>query len=273
MAGLTRDRLKQRVKVKRKGAIQPLHPLESEGADSPPPVEDAGQPATVEELLPGVAETGEHGTCWLMQPDAASVCDWSDAVLSTLRAVSADPPSELSATGDLAFLDIETAGLSGMPAFLVGVLRFTDSGLVITQMFARDYPEEAAVLHRTVEALAGSRYVLTYNGATFDMPYLRNRATYHAVGFDIDPEHVDLIKPARRRFRKTFPNCKLQTLERMLCGRDRGDDIPGSEIPRAYQDFVRTQDARTMATVIRHNIIDLLTLAEILPHCLTEDAG
>ncbi len=40
-------------------------------------------------------------------------------------------------------------------------------------------------------------------------------------------------------------------------------DIPGEEIPAAYHHFVRTGDARDMLTVLHHNALDLLTLADI----------
>jgi uncharacterized protein YprB with RNaseH-like and TPR domain len=60
------------------------------------------------------------------------------------------------------------------------------------------------------------------------------------------------------------PNNRLQTLERFVLGRKRTGDIPGSEIPGAYHDFVRSGDARQMAAVIHHNRLDLLSMMELI---------
>jgi predicted RecB family nuclease len=211
-----------------------------------------GAPIPVEVLLPGEVVENDHGTCYVMRPEIGGVQPLTDG-----------PPA--------AFIDIETLGLASMPIFLVGVLCRVGAGAPtyeLTQILARDFPEEAPLLAETRAALQGAEVLFTYNGATFDLPLLGERAIYHAVDWLVTAEHVDLLKPARRRFRGRFPDCKLQTLETMLCGRTREDDIPGAEIPRRYQEFVRSQDARLLEVVVRHNQLDLLTLAEIVPHCL-----
>jgi uncharacterized protein YprB with RNaseH-like and TPR domain len=192
-----------------------------------------------------------------------------ESLALALRGFAADREDALP-TGALAFLDIETAGLSSMPVFLVGILRWSEGSLSLVQILARDYPEEAALLGETVLALRGCSRLFTFNGASFDLPYLTDRAVYHAVDFRVEPEHCDLLPPARRRFRRRLPDCRLQTLERHVCGRLRHDDIASAEIPQRYRDFVRSGDARLLEVVIRHNRLDLLTLAELLPHCLGE---
>jgi len=53
-------------------------------------------------------------------------------------------------------------------------------------------------------------------------------------------------------------------LERYVCRRSRGYDIPGSRIPQLYHDFVRTGDARGMVHVLKHNLHDLVTLADLM---------
>ena len=75
--------------------------------------------------------------------------------------------------------------------------------------------------------------------------------------------HCDLLHHARRRWRDEMPNCKLQTLERLLCGRHRAGDIPGSEIPAAYADFVRSGNAVSMKAILHHNALDLVTLCHL----------
>lgn len=73
----------------------------------------------------------------------------------------------------------------------------------------------------------------------------------------------DLLHHARRIWKSQFPNCRLQTLERNLCGRVRFDDIPGRNIPTAYHQYVQTGDTREVRRVLQHNTLDLLTLLQV----------
>ncbi len=244
------------------GVSAPPAAREVEADVSPGPAPSliaSGSPGVLEELLPGEVRVAPVGVCYVAHVAAASVCDWAASVVEGLR--------DLAPQGETAFLDIETTGLSGLPVFLVGILRVGGSGVSLVQILARDYPEEAALLHETARALRDCSALFTYNGAAFDLPYLRDRAVYHAVEFAVEAAHTDLLPLARRRFRGRFPDCRLETLERHLCGRDRGDDILSSEIPERYREFVRSRDARLLGAIIRHNALDLLALAELLPHC------
>jgi uncharacterized protein len=76
--------------------------------------------------------------------------------------------------------------------------------------------------------------------------------------------HLDLLGESRRAWGRRLPNCKLQTLEHRICGRLREDDIPGHLIPEAYHEYVRTGDARQMLGVLHHNLLDLVTMADLL---------
>jgi hypothetical protein len=92
------------------------------------------------------------------------------------------------------------------------------------------------------------------------------------------PDHVDLLPESRRRWRREVPNCRLQTLEALVCGRRRQGDIAGWDIPAAYHEFVRARQAddavrlrrslRTIQSILHHNAPDLLTMAELSAHIL-----
>lgn len=75
--------------------------------------------------------------------------------------------------------------------------------------------------------------------------------------------HCDILHHARRKWRSRLPNCKLQTLELFLCGRQRTADIAGRDIPAAYHQYVRSKDAWPMRDVLHHNALDLATLLEV----------
>ncbi len=169
--------------------------------------------------------------------------------------------------GDLLFMDIETTGLSNVPLFLIGVMCWEDGSLWVKQFLARTYAEEAAVIGAFVEEVRRHKALVTFNGKSFDVPYIRTRAVGIGVPFTCELNHIDLLHEGRRAWKQELPNCKLQTLEVLVCGHsERVGDIPGAEIGEAYHAFVRNGDARQMVQILTHNMLDLVTLAEILMH-------
>jgi uncharacterized protein YprB with RNaseH-like and TPR domain len=173
-----------------------------------------------------------------------------------------------------AFLDTETTGLSGGAGtlvFLVGVGAFTDGGFRLHQYFLRDPGEEPALLHALQEDLEAARGFVTFNGRAFDIPLLEMR---YVIGLQRrwalgSYPHLDLLFPARRLWQRMLPDCTLSTLERDICGVKRtGEDVPGSEIPSLYMEFLRTGDATDMHRVIYHNEIDVLSLVTLASQIL-----
>jgi uncharacterized protein YprB with RNaseH-like and TPR domain len=170
------------------------------------------------------------------------------------------------------FLDLETMGLHNAPLFLIGLLRMDAEGaLSCHQLLARTEEEEANVVEAFCDMLRETRLVVTFNGSGFDLPMLRARAAAHGIPLPRIATHLDVLLEARNRYRRHLPNCKLQTLERFVCGRARTDDIPGAEIPAAYREFVRTGDASRLADILHHNLLDLATTAELLARLWGED--
>lgn len=171
---------------------------------------------------------------------------------------------------DLLFMDTETCGLAGAMIFLIGMMRYEGRQLVFEQCFARDYSQEPAVLQAFMDRCDAASLLVTFNGKSFDMNLIRERAAFHAVEVPPRPlPHLDLLHESRRRWKADVPNCRLQTLERLLCGRRRVGDIPGGEIPEAYHRFVATGDARQVADIMHHNLLDLLTMAQLVTALLT----
>jgi uncharacterized protein YprB with RNaseH-like and TPR domain len=164
----------------------------------------------------------------------------------------------------ICYLDLETTGLSSVPLFLVGLMYTSGGTLYVDQLFARDYTEERSVLGFTADFLKDFDVLVTFNGLRFDIPFLAERMIYERLEFEPPAVHVDLLPVARSVVNDRTPNHKLQTLERYLLSRKRIGDVPGSEIPGAYHDFVRTQDAGMIAGVFHHNRLDLLTMLQLV---------
>ena len=164
---------------------------------------------------------------------------------------------------DLLFLDIETTGLEDTPLFLIGTMSWTGSGFFIRQRFARRFEEEASIIGLFGDEVSAYRLLVSFNGKEFDLPYIVRRSEANHAALDIRVPHPDVLEEARRLWRGSVANCRLQTLEKHFCGRYRHDDIPGARIPEAYHDYLRSGDGREMVEVARHNALDLMTLAEL----------
>jgi uncharacterized protein YprB with RNaseH-like and TPR domain len=189
------------------------------------------------------------------------VCAKDSALCSRIACVC--DPSEITHE-DVIFMDVESTGLGNSPLFLIGIMVWEGDGFETRQFFARDYAEEAAVIRLFLDACSRKKLLVTFNGKTFDFPYIRTRAAATGIPFDVDPHHVDMLHVCRRIWRRRLPDCKLQTLETLVCNRMRHGDIPGSEIPDAYHEYVRTRDAWQMIDVLKHNMLDLVTMADLM---------
>jgi len=199
-------------------------------------------------------------------------------IRSVETAGGADPEAELTPSllpmakarpEDLLFVDIEATGLtSGTPLFLIGALGLMDGDLKVAQLLARDYSEEAALLAHFSGMMSGASVVVSFNGKTYDLPYIRDRSAFCGVRIDLPEVHLDLLHESRRRWRDQLPNCRLQTLERHICRRVRTGDIPGDQIGDAYHRFVQTGNAVDIRDILQHNALDLITLAELMVHLL-----
>ncbi|MEM9185596.1 MAG: ribonuclease H-like domain-containing protein [Planctomycetota bacterium] len=168
-------------------------------------------------------------------------------------------------------LDLETCGLSGSALFLVGLLRRVDGRLSVELLFARNYAEERAVMVSLWDRLTGvvgrgAEAIGTFNGKSFDWPMVMDRSRRHLLHKQRElrePTHVDVLHPARRRWKHQLPDCKLQTIERLVCRRTRTGDIPGGQIPAAYDAYVRTGQTVEVEAILNHNALDLVTLLDI----------
>lgn len=272
-------------------------PAQPEAADPPPQAEaDAGFEGPAAQLAATVAthETGVHlwrraAPTW--RHGDAPVGDaglgrllrrWAEAAHARGGRVAAGPPAPRpegagravpDPTHDSAprpervlYLDTETTGLAGGTgtyAFLVGIGVHDADGFSVTQLFMPGPEHEPALLDAVEHVSHGVGAVVTYNGAGFDLPLLRNRFVLH--GREDPFAHalqLDLLPLARRLWRERLVDCTLGTVEREILGARRDHrDVPGAEVPARYAAFLRSRDARPLRGVLRHNQDDVVALA------------
>lgn len=163
------------------------------------------------------------------------------------------------------YIDTETTGLSGGSgtlAFLIGLAVVEVDALVVTQYLITRFAGEAAMLAAFARVLTADDRLVSYNGKSFDLPLMitRYRMQGETHPFDGLP-HLDLLHAVRRLFNRRWPDCRLTTMEDRLLGYRRRNDLPGSEAPAAWTDYVRQGRAERLIRVVEHNRQDIVSLA------------
>ncbi|MCX7172870.1 MAG: ribonuclease H-like domain-containing protein [Proteobacteria bacterium] len=174
------------------------------------------------------------------------------------------------------FLDTETTGLaggSGTLAFMIGIGRLQPSGsggsvFTVRQYLICGFGAEGAMLDALAQEVNGDDCLVTFNGKSYDLPLL---ATRHRLLGRANPltglAHLDLLHPLRRIYGKQFADCRLKTLEEQVLGHRRDKDLPGSEAPKAWLDWLKRREMTMLAEVARHNRGDVLAMVGLC-HCL-----
>jgi len=167
------------------------------------------------------------------------------------------------------FLDVETLGLHTEPLILVGLARLRGGEITVTHLVVRAIPEEIPVLSLLGEELAGVKAIVTYNDRAFDVNFIEARLRYYGLPGSVDHPNFDLLPFARRQFREFLPDCRLETVEKVLSVQ-RAIDIPSALVPEFYLDYLRERNVGPLVAIIEHNRQDLLSLALLLRKFWTE---
>ncbi len=245
---------------------------------------DANIPAAreLQEAVSGREVETESGRFYLVEPEPETLhkdmagitaghvglrywsSDSEDTVPSEYRSFIGPEPERIL------YLDIETTGFMGTPLFLIGIMYLERGSIRISQLLARDYSEEGPLLEYLAEKFSGFDCLITFNGKSFDIPFIRDRYFANAIRCRFPQHHLDLLWPSRRKWRAKLPDCTLQTLEKWICGRGRVVDIPGMEIPDTYHLFVRTGNAALLCPILEHNALDLVTMGDLIFHLFSD---
>ena len=235
-------------------------------------------PVGIEEVATGGEHDTPYGKVFVAEGEVDAGAFWGRRRLREFGAINMNAAARLArderlaevAPTDALFLDTETTGLAGGTgtlAFLIGVGWYEHDRFVTRLIFARDFTEEAAALWVLTRYVEAKRFLVTFNGRTFDTPLLAARFVLNRLP---DPlagmPHLDLLPPARRLVGHRLENSRLVTLEAEVLGVLRDGDIPGAEIPQRYFDFLHSRDARLVADILEHNRLDVVSMAVLTAH-------
>ena len=187
---------------------------------------------------------------------------------------------------ELLFIDIETLGLYDSPIIMIGLGYFKNDKFEIHILFARDLEEEFAICeHLKSELLPKFTCFVTYNGKSFDIPYIANRFMYF---FDENPmiaeedapyemcntkfHHIDLYHNCRRKYKSSFEKYTLTDMEEKLLDLKRDNEMPSGIVGLCYKKYLNAplRYVGLVKEVIDHNYWDIFSMPLIL-HKLLED--
>lgn len=186
-------------------------------------------------------------------------------------------------------MDIETTGLSPKYSKLIlgGLLIFgAKEEADIFQVFAESPYEEQQLLEAYTAKLQTLDLVITYNGTSFDLPFLKERLRQNE-DFESErklPHNFDLymVLYGHSSFKRFLPNLKQKTVEEFMgLKTEREDEISGRESVVLYNKYlslsrdteqisfealpVKSPKEEFLEKILLHNRDDLLQLARLLP--------
>lgn len=179
-------------------------------------------------------------------------------------------------SSSFAVLDIETTGLSPVYSsiILMGLIVVDpskDTPLTMHQLFAITPHDEFEILEKTLSLLNDVDYIVTFNGKSFDMPFLNKRLERN----NLDPINIfnlDLFLLLKNysNLSEMLPRMNQKALEE-YAGIDglRQDRISGGESVDLYNSYLETGSSDLEKRILLHNSDDvkqLLRLLSLLKH-------
>ncbi len=183
--------------------------------------------------------------------------------------IKIDYPLEgISDPEKILFLDIETTGLSPSNAeiYLIGTAVMNGSGLYVKQFFADDLSEERDIIQEFSRYASSFDTLITFNGNSFDIPFLIKRAYMYGVDTGIEAKvGVDIYKRIKPyRLLLALPDMKQKTLETFL-NIPRIDDVSGKDLINIYQRYINDPETTYLKILLQHNYDDVINMPSLLP--------
>ena len=163
---------------------------------------------------------------------------------------------------DFAIVDIETLGLSERPIILLGIAKPSKGQICTSQFLLRDIQDEPSAIWALISQLEPKSSLITFNGRSFDIPYIKQRLAYYGLDASLDNPHFDVLHFTRRALRSKLSDCKLETVEKYM-GIKRDINIPGALVPHFYDTYLITKNPGPLVAIVEHNKQDLLTLGTL----------
>ena len=166
--------------------------------------------------------------------------------------------------------DIETTGLFHSRDCIINA-GFCSSMGEVWQNFTEDPADEKRVIEEALERICAADAVVTYNGDTFDLPFLQRRAVKYGLCDKLPLLwSVDLYRWLKKYW-PVAPSMKSMSQksveDAMGLAAKRSDEIPGGDCIPLYNYYLQTKDENAKQTILLHNADDVRQLARIAWKC------
>ena len=167
--------------------------------------------------------------------------------------------------------DIETTGLSaqrGNKIILTACLIPNSKGVTITQFLAENPYEEDRVIMATMDFLKDESidYLITYNGASFDIPFMKQRLATKNLPYVLNMYEFDLYNFIRSNtgLKSQIGSLSQKNVEQHFgISSNRKDVISGRESVKLFAEYAINQDSVIEKIILTHNREDVLHLCHL----------
>lgn len=165
------------------------------------------------------------------------------------------------------FFDIETTGLNAQYNRVISInTLYCENGTIyINQLFSDNANDEKMILNSFNNILKNIDFIITYNGNSFDLPFLAKRINFNSLDITFDDYcKLDLLKEIRKiKSKITLNNYKLKTVESYF-NIAREDTLSGKDIIKLYTSYLLNQKKEYRNLILQHNYEDVLNLPILL---------
>ena len=165
------------------------------------------------------------------------------------------------------FIDIETTGLSRKYSNIISItsLLYEDDKYKIYQIFCQYKIDQPSALKYLRNLISSKKYIITYNGNTFDIPFLAEKAERNNIKLDFD----SLIKIDLYNYMQKFKSkvntvdLKLKTVEEYFCI-NRKDTLGGKDVLTLYEAYQLEPRKDFSHLILMHNYEDVYNLPFVM---------
>ena len=179
---------------------------------------------------------------------------------------------------ELLFVDIETKSLFFETSIIeIGAGYFEGRKFTVKQFTCLTDAAEFEILEEFGKLLPGKKAFVTFNGRTFDIPFIDGRISYYggiSTPADLMELHnFDLLHFSRSCYKEEFDSFRLKSMEAQVLGKEREGDIDGAEVQLYFENFVSSQDPKYLEPIVYHNREDILAMVELMERLMQRWTG
>lgn len=168
--------------------------------------------------------------------------------------------------GTIAYLDIEATGfdLENDKIVLISLGYYiNEEEFKVIQYFAETPDEEENILKELKKSMGNFKRWCSFNGTSFDEPFVIRKMYKYNLHFRLPGEHIDLFKIIRPFYKRMgMKGCSLKNVEQ-FAGIHRQDEISGARSVELYNEYLVNHDEKLKEILMLHNYEDVVNLPKI----------